>query len=232
MASELEALSPVTVCGKRMPAPQLFSNIPMLHRILEEIVKDWLRALGPYQKKVDEVDGEMEQALAAVRGREDLDPVFLKCLFSYVLLFAATDKAYEHFYAELNRANNVSGLRLRYGKPPPKSAFVEKIIRIRNTAIAHFPSDRADPIDAFAAMTWQPMSLSWSKGVRPDLEKLTFSPGRFRGTDESGQRVESQDLEIPGVKTAHYDHCLPYLNRYDEVCCAYLQALQDKLPQS
>lgn len=65
-----------------------------------------------------------------------------------------------------------------------------------------------------------------------NLEKLTFSPGRFRGTDASGQRVVSQDLEVSGVKTAHYDHCLPYLNRYDEVCCAYLQALQDKLPQS
>lgn len=65
-----------------------------------------------------------------------------------------------------------------------------------------------------------------------NLEKLTFSPGRFRGTDASGQRVVSQDLEVSGVKTAHYDHCLPYLNRYDEVCCAYLQALQVKLAQS
>lgn len=74
-------------------------------------------------------------------------------------------------------------------------------------------------------MTWEPMSLTHSVEGTPDLEKLTFGPGRLRGTDSTGRRVESQDLEVSGLKTTHYKHCLPYLERYDIICCKYLTAL-------
>ena len=231
MASGLTNLSPITVGGKRLPTPQLFTNIPMLHGILEEVLEDWLRAVEPYQMQVDDADDNSAMLFAGVSGFAELQPSLLKCLFSYAFFFVATDNAYEHLYAELNRANNVSGLNLNHGKPPTETPFVKKIRMIRNIAIAHFPakpSKKVSALDAFSAMSWQPMSLSWSTEDRPDLEKLTFAPGNFRGTDASGQSIQSQDLEVPGVRTAHY-HCLPYLNQYDKVCCDYLQALQAAL---
>ena len=49
MASELTNLSPITVGGEDLPTPQLFYNIPMLYRVLEEVVEDWMRAVEPYQ---------------------------------------------------------------------------------------------------------------------------------------------------------------------------------------
>lgn len=224
MASGLTNLSPITVGGEDLPTPQLFHNIPMLHRILEEVVEDWLRVVEPYQRQVDDADDDSARIFAAGTGFMELRPHFLKCLFSYIFFFVAADNAYAYFYKELNQANNASGRRLKRRDPPNKSPFVEKIRMVRNIAIAHFPSDRARPIDAFAAMDWQTMSMPTGH-----LEELTFVPGRFRGTEASGQRVESQDLEVSGLKTPHNDHCLPYLNQYDEVCCEYLQALQAAL---
>ena len=39
MASGLTNLLPITVGCEILPTPQLFENIPMLHRILEEILE-------------------------------------------------------------------------------------------------------------------------------------------------------------------------------------------------
>ena len=228
MASGLEGLSSVGAGNRRLTTPQLISNIPMLHDILEAVVEDWLRAVEPHQKEVDDADGKTAQIHAALPGYTDLIPVLLKCLFSYAFFFVATDNAYGRLYRELNQANRELSLRVKHGKPPGAKPFVEKIRLIRNISIAHFPSDRADPIDAFAAMSWGPMSLSWPNEGRPDLEKLTFGTGRFRGKDDEGQRVVSQDLEVPGLKAAH-KHCLPYLERYDKTCREYLQALHAAL---
>ena len=226
MASTLANLSPLTVCGKVLPTPQLFQNIPILHRILEEVLEDWLRAVEPYQRQIDSAEGDLAKLSALSSGFVELQPSLLKSLFSYAFFFVAADNAYAYFYRELNQANNLSGIRLGHRRPPTKTPFVSKIGMVRDIAIAHFPSEKADTIDAYAAMSWQPMALSWSREGHIDLEKLTFGPGCFRGTDTVGQRIQSQDIEIPGVKTAHYGHCLPYLNHYDEVCSEYLNALQ------
>lgn len=156
MASGLEDLSPVTVGGKDLPTPQLFYNLPMLHLILEEIVADWLRALEPYQRHVDDADDESKKVFASASGFMELRPQFLKCLFSYVFLFGAADQAYTHFYRELNQANNVSGLRLPHDKPPKATPFIEKIRRIRNIAIAHFPADPSGQVSALM------LSLLWT----------------------------------------------------------------------
>ena len=231
MASGLENLSSLTVGNNMLTTPQLRSNIPMLHLILEEVVEDWLRAVEPYQKEVDDADGDSAMIFAVGSGFMELQPQLLKCLFSYAFFFVATDNAYAQLYAELNRANNDSGLNIKHGKPPKDTPFTKKIRLIRDISIAHFPgtpSKRVSHVDVYAAMSWQPMSLGWSIGSRPDLEKLTFGSGGFGGTDSSGQRVESKDLEVPGVTAAH-EECLPYLNEYDEMCCDYLQALQAAL---
>ena len=227
MASGLTNLAPITVCGRDLPTSRLFYNIPMLHLILEEVVKDWLRAVDPYQGQVDDADNDSARTFAVASGFMELRPQFLKCLFSYVFLFVAADQAYAHFYRELNHANNVSGLRLPHDKPPKATPFIEKICRIRDISIAHFPAEpskQVSALDAYAAMDWMAMSMPVD-----DIEKLAFGASRFGGTDDSGQRVESQDREVPGVRIAHSQHCLPYLNQYDKMCCDYLQALQAAL---
>ena len=231
MASELTNLSPMTVGGKVLPTPHLFENIPMLHLILEEVLKDWLRSVEPYQRRVDNADTNSHMAMmsAVAPGFMELQPLLLKSLFSYAFFFVSADDAYAYFYRELNLANRLSGLNLKHGKPPKKSPFVRKIGIIRDIAIAHFPSTKAAPIDAYAAMSWKPMSLSWDREGHPDLERLTFGWGLFQGKDTTGRSVQSQDLEVPGIKTAHYVHCLPYLEDYDKVCCEYLSSLQDEI---
>ena len=213
-----------------MPPPQLLTNIPTLHWILEQVVEDWLRAVEPYQAQIERTVSNPNMLLTdTLVGFEELQAPFLKCLFSYAFFFVAADTAYTNLLRRLNRARALSGLDLEPPDPPQRESFVEKIRKIRNSAIAHISSGDTDSIDSFAAMSWQPMSLS-SVGVgHPDLEKLTFAPGYFRGTDASGQNVQSQDLEVSGLKTAHYGHCLPYLESYDEVCCEYLKALQAAL---
>ena len=230
MASGLSDMSPIMVRGENLPSPLLFGNIPMLHDILGEVLEDWLHAVEPYQKQIDAAVSESETLQAITTGFMELQTSFLKSLFSYALFFVAADNAYDYFYKELDRANHLSGLNLKHRKRPKPTPFIRKIQRIRNLSIAHFPSEKAikkgRAIDAFAGASWQPMALSSDLGRRPDLEKLTFGPGTFRGTDVSGQTTQSQDFEVPGVKTAHDEHCLPYLEHYDEVCCEYLDALQ------
>ena len=226
MTSQLKNLSPITVLGEGLPPPQILQNIPMLHSILEQVLEDWLRAVEPYQMQIDDAASDSAALSAIAAAFMELQPSLLKSLFSYAFFFVATDDAYEFLYSELNRANNLSGVRLPHSKPPRATPFVKKVRTVRNIAIAHFPSERSDAIDSIAAMTWQPMALSWNHGTSPDLEKLTFIPGRLRGTDSSGQRVQSQDLEIPGVRTMHLQHCLPYLERYDKVCRDYLIAIK------
>ncbi len=229
MASKLTNLSPVTICGEVLPPPQLIQNIPILHWILQEVLEDWLRAVKPYQAQVDSVGDNSVKEWAVGPGFMELQPALLKSLFSYAFFFAAADNAYANFYKDLNRANHLSGLNLKHRKPPTKNSFVKKIGMIRDIAIAHIPSDKANPLDAWAAMSWQPMALSWSHGDQPDLEQLTFAPLRFHARDTKGRTIQSRDLEVPGLKVAHFNHCLPYLERFDKVCREYLQALDGAL---
>ena len=87
MASTLANLSPITVCGKVLPTPQLFQNIPMVHRMLEEVLEDWLRAVEPYQRQIDSAEGDSAK-LSAVFVRFSgvaalfvEEPLFLRLLF-------------------------------------------------------------------------------------------------------------------------------------------------------
>ena len=110
MTSELPNLSPITVCGKVLPSPQLFQNIPMLHGILEEVLEDWLRAVEPFQRQVDSAQGDWAKLSAASSGFTELQPSLLKSLFSYAFFFVAVDRAYASFYEGLNQANNFQAL--------------------------------------------------------------------------------------------------------------------------
>ena len=75
VTSNLANLSPIKVCGESLPTPHVFSNIPMLHRILEEVLEDWLRAVEPYQKQIDTSGDEGSKTFAVASGFMDLQPL-------------------------------------------------------------------------------------------------------------------------------------------------------------
>ena len=147
MASTLANLSPITVCGKVLPTPQLFQNIPMVHRMLEEVLEDWLRAVEPYQRQIDSAEGDSGKLSAVSSGLVELQSSLLKSLFSYAFFFAAADNAYAYFYRELNQANNLSGIRLGHRKPPPKTPFVSKVGMVRDN-LSGIRSLTAEVVDA------------------------------------------------------------------------------------
>jgi len=228
MASALKHLSPISVSGKALLEPQLFENIPMLHWMLTEVVRDWRRAVSPYQEHVDSVEGESAKMHAVSSGFMALQPMFLKCLFSYAFFFVSVDNAYAHFYEKLKSAKCRVGLKREPKVRPTKTAMVKKIRSIRNISVAHFPSDKSPLIDALAAMSWTPMSLTLPRGCRPNLEELTFAPGCFRGKDASGNSIRSKDLEVSGLRTLHQE-CFSYLEKYDRVCFEYLRELHKQI---
>ena len=199
----------------------------MLHRILAEVVGDWLRSVKPYQEQIDSAEGGLAK-YAELTAFKELQPALLKCLFSYAFFFVATDQAYKVVYKMLDRANNLAGFKVKHGKRPKATPVVKKTRSIRNWSIGHFPSNRADPIDAYAAMSWTPMTLSTSVGGRWDLEKLTFGGFRLHGTDASGRSRQSRDFAVQGLTNLHA-HCLPYLAQYDKVCAEYLCNLHDAI---
>jgi hypothetical protein len=116
MTSKLIGIGTVTITSGgstvTAPVPQLLSNLKLLHRILEDVILDWHRAVAPYEARMTESPNP--DSIMAVAFLE-LQPALLKCLFSYVMFFVAADRAY-NAYASLNQANRSA--RVRHGKPP------------------------------------------------------------------------------------------------------------------
>jgi hypothetical protein len=230
MASNLKEQSPITIATggvtRRLPAAQLFENIPTLHQVLQEVVKDWHRAVQPYGARIAE--GRESTEYVVRLAFLELQPTLLKCLFSYVFFFVATDHAYAVCYAGLNRANTLASLNIKHARPPRRTPLVEKAQLIRDWSIAHFPSEKASMINAEAAMMWTPMTLSRPSDGTWDLKALTFGGFRLTYTDESGSTVQSRDIQVQGLDGLHQE-CLAYLETYDKICVDYLTALRAAL---
>jgi hypothetical protein len=203
-------------------------NIALLWQILALTVADWRRELQPYQ---DAVDAAAENAVLAESARafSELQPYFLKTLFSYAVFVVALETAYEGFYADLNRLNEARCLRVPHGKPPTRTSFMNKVRLIRNVAIAHIGSDRVSTATSIAASSWQPMSLGARIGERPNLDRITFGGLRTIITIRGGTKVESEDLEVEGISELDR-HCDEYLSKYDQMCVQYLDAIHSRLP--
>ncbi len=94
MTSKLSGIGTVTITSGgstvTAPMPQLLSNLPLLHRILEDVILDWHRAVAPYEARMTESPNT--DSVMAVAFLE-LQPALLKCLFSYVMFFVAADRA-------------------------------------------------------------------------------------------------------------------------------------------
>ena len=202
------------------PPPQMLENLPVLHRILAEIVGDWHRAVEPFERRIAE--GRESPDYVALQAMTELQAPLLKALFSYVLFFVAADHAYAALYAHLNRVNRIA--KVKHDKPPTSSPTVEKARAIRNSSIAHFPSDEGPPIDAEAAMSWTPMTLGKATDAPWNLRELTFGGFTLSYTDSNGQVVKSRDLEVQGMDTLHRE-CIAYLESFDRLCADYLHDL-------
>lgn len=223
--SDLTSLPPLWVSNDQLPTPLVRENIDTLRKILDLVVEDWRGAVTPLQSQID----ENPMVFTRVWAFDKIQPVFLKCLFSYAFFTVSLEGAYEKVFAQLSKAHNELRLKVKKPKKPNRTAAIVKISTIRDCSIAHFPSDRVSLIDAMAAMSWRPMALDSSSG-KVDLEQLTFNPGRWRAKNQStGEYVESRDLEVRGLVALHQD-CSQYLDNYGRACADYLRALNEALP--
>lgn len=230
MESILSKKSPVVVtdnAGQKMmlPSPEILSKFEILHYFLDEVIADWQRASTPYQMEIKAAKTEGEALTVALRGFSELQRVFLKCVFSYVLFFCATEAAYEVVYDQLNRANHFLNLHLKHSKPPKRDTLIKKVRRIRNWSITHIGSTKGRSIDAFSAIDWQPLTLGKSIGDPWHLDGMRF--GSFRRVmrrSDGSVLEESDDIELPGIPTLHVQ-CSDYLRGFDMVCAQYLDAL-------
>jgi len=219
----------VTEAGRtlNLPHPLLLANMPTLHWILDEIVEDWRRAVSPFQVEIDRETLISGWSFYAGKAFIELQPIFLKCLFSYVVFFEATDRAYKVIYESLNRANHLAGLNIKHSKPPKTNPYIDKVRRIRNLSVSHQASSRAGHTDVCAAMSWTPMTLSWPTEGKCRIEDLTFGGFKLRTLDNAGNVIEeSSDFEIKGMSELH-NICGSYLAEFDAVCADYLRDLHD-----
>src|SRR5689334_21237619 len=77
----------------QQPKPALYTNIPMLWKILESVIQDWERAAEPFQNSVNNSTTENEQIFHVGRAFLELPIYYFKCLFSYVTFFVALENA-------------------------------------------------------------------------------------------------------------------------------------------
>jgi hypothetical protein len=101
----------------------LFSNIALLWDILELVVQDWKREVTPVQAATGGATNENERvSLTTLQAFVNLQPCYLKCLFSYAMFFIALEGAYHEFHQELQALNRKPFLRIKHDKPPNPTA--------------------------------------------------------------------------------------------------------------
>jgi len=203
----------------------------MLWNILNLILEDWNREAQPFQSKIDASQDENEELYYIVRVFKELPPHYFKCLFSYVMFFIALNNAYDKLYTELNKLNRKPFLQIRHDKKPKFNKYLKKVKEVRNIAIAHIGSNKVRDIDSRAAMMWLPLALGKPIGESFDINDLTFNPRKLVTRNSDNQMIEeSMSLEIGGIPELH-QHCMEYLQEYDEVCVDYLKSIIEKLPR-
>lgn len=218
--------------GWRRPDSALFSNIPMLWEFLELITQDWQKAIEPYQNSIDNSTSDSEQHYFMTKGFLELQPTFLKCLFSYIFFFASLEDTYGLFLTQLDNLNQLPFLRVAHEKRPKKTPYIEKVRLIRNHGIAHIGGNKgkANHITSRAAIIWQPLSITKKENEIWNMNKLQFGGFTISRCDAVGNLIEqSEDLKINGISELH-EQCTEYLEQYDNCCASYLETIISKVP--
>lgn len=223
-------LSYKTEC--RMPSPNLLMNIPMMWDMLKMTVQDWEREVASLQERIDNSSSEDEETYFLTQAFINLQPYYLKCLFSYIMLFCSLEDAYDLLYQQINKLNKNPCFQIQHEKKPIANSYINKVRKIRNISIAHVgnPKKKYSKIDSLAAMSWLPMTLSKQADSSWDVEKLTFGSGKHIRNNESGSVLEeSSDFEINGILEVH-SQCMKYIDKYDKVCADNLHGIISTLP--
>jgi hypothetical protein len=214
----------------RHPNPHLFSIIPLLWTILDLVCADWEHEVAPRQRACDLAETTDQRIIFSCKAFADLEPSFLKCLFSYISFFVSLEHAYDLFYRGLNHLNRLPLFQVRHPKPPKRDSYIDRVHLVRDIALVHFGSNNATEADAASGLLWEPTSMSGTpEGF--DLSRITFRPGRLVLRDSVGQVIgAATDLEINGLPELD-QHCTLFLHQYDTACADYLRALQARLPR-
>ena len=194
------------------------------------IVQDWQHEVTPLQAFIDSASDENESLVHALHAFSALQPLYFKCLFSYVMFFVSLEEGYARFYEQLNVLNRKPFLQVKHAKKPNPTAYIKKIRRIRNLSIAHMHSRRASSADSAAAAMWQPMTLGGTIGRTHDLNKMTFGAMQLTLRDSAGNAIDqAADFEVRGIP--EMDRlCKAYIDKYDRVCADYLSEIHSSLP--
>lgn len=71
----------------RTPSPHVLPDIELLWNILDLTVEEWAAAVRPFQEEVDRQPNNDSKIVTAGRCFVELQPRFLKALFSYIMFF-------------------------------------------------------------------------------------------------------------------------------------------------
>jgi hypothetical protein len=194
------------------------------------VVQDWKRESTPLQEAVDSSHTENEELFHMAKAFGSLQPLYLKCLFSYAMFFIALEGAYDRFYEELNALNQKPFFKVTHNKKPKSTAYIEKVRMIRNISIAHMGSKNAQAVNSVAAMMWQPMTLGKKTNETWNLDSMAFGSMVHTLRDAKGAVIDqSDDFEVKGIPELD-GQCKQYLNEYDNVCTDYLKTIHARLP--
>ncbi len=212
-----------------IPNPYLLSNISMLHQFLDLVVGDWERAVEPHQERIDGAKDHNRKRIQIQRSYMQIKPVFLKCLFSYLFFFRSLDLAYEKVYDELEDLH--SGFPfVPFGRKPNETKYIENIIKLRNIAISHLPSNREkNQANRIHAMNWDLNVIAIQEEDSFQLINITFQDFKSVITGPDGERIESDLTGINGIPEMHHK-CSEYLIKYNETCWNFLDGVRRNLP--
>lgn len=222
MASKLEGIWPINVIDHEMPGAWVtpdastLGNIPLLRKILDQIVQDWKSEAAKYNLPASRRARDHVRSTLFFDAVDMIIPRFIQSLFSYIVFFFMVENGYHLVYSRLNKLNDDLGLHLPHGRLPQRTEFRERLWLVRNFSVAHWSgTENKRRLDSSAGRDW---GIFWNQNA--SLEELQFG-----ATGVSGSK--NRQLEpLPEIHRL----CSLYLDEFDEVCANYLLDIKSYLP--
>jgi hypothetical protein len=234
MAKLLHEIQKIRIVGssgdiKEIPSYLLVSKIPIILHFLSLIVSDWERDSNPKQMEIDKAAETSEPIFELTTAMQALEPIFLKCLFSYGFFFVATNAIYRNVHISIHRANADTNFHVSLQKPPKIPLELQKLVKVRNWSIAHLGEANASELDQLSAMYWSPTVVSKESSRSWDLNRMSFGSFKLRlRSKKDGSTIESTDLELENIPRLH-EITSKYFSSYDSICVENIEELRKLL---
>ncbi len=201
-----------------LPSLSTTEAIPTLWQVLHLINSDWHNAATDNSMPQDNAEGS-ELALWQMDALETLKPRYIQCLFSYINFFFTLENGFQVLLSELGEVNHELSLRLPMPKRPKRTAYINKLRRVRNYTVVHWggPHNKNE-LDSCAGRYW---GFSWP-GKAKNMTDLTFG---------SASLVGASDRVLQPIPDTH-QLCMAYLKQYDEQCADLLTRIVAHLPKT